>query len=136
MRILVVEDDKNLNRQLVDALQENGYVVDKAFDGEEGHFLGETEPYDGVILDLGLPVLDGVSVLEKWRAGANYDSLAAKYHDAHTYAVDGFSAEYADWHFNVRASNTEPLLRLNLEAKTQAMMEQKRDEVLAVIRQA
>ncbi len=64
------------------------------------------------------------------------DALAAKYHDAHTYAVDGFSAEYADWHFNVRASNTEPLLRLNLEAKTQAMMEQKRDEVLAVIRQA
>jgi phosphomannomutase len=49
--------------------------------------------------------------------------------------VDGFSAEYPDWHFNVRASNTEPLLRLNLEAVTPKLMEHKRDEVLAVIRQ-
>ena len=63
-------------------------------------------------------------------------ALAEKYADAHTYEVDGFSAEYADWHFNVRASNTEPLLRLNLEAKTPAMMEQKRDEVLEIIRKS
>lgn len=62
------------------------------------------------------------------------DELAKKYADANTYTIDGFSAEYPDWHFNVRASNTEPLLRLNLEATTPAMMEQKRDEVLAVIR--
>ena len=68
MRILVVEDDKDLNRQLSEALQQNGYVVDKAFDGEEGHFLGDTEPYDAIVLDLGLPVLDGVSVLSKWRS--------------------------------------------------------------------
>ena len=67
MRLLVVEDDPDLNRQLVSALQDAGYVVDKAMDGEEGHYLGDTEPYDGVILDLGLPVLDGVSVLERWR---------------------------------------------------------------------
>ena len=62
------------------------------------------------------------------------DELAKKYADAHTYTIDGFSAEYPDWHFNVRASNTEPLLRLNLEATTPALMAQKRDEVLAVIR--
>lgn len=62
------------------------------------------------------------------------EALKARYADAHTYEVDGFSAEYPDWHFNVRASNTEPLLRLNLEAKTAAMMAAKRDEVLAVIR--
>jgi Response regulators consisting of a CheY-like receiver domain and a winged-helix DNA-binding domain len=68
MRILVVEDDRNLNRQLVEALQEAGYVVDAAFDGEEGHFLGDTEPYDVVILDIGLPEMDGITVLEKWRA--------------------------------------------------------------------
>ena len=68
MRILVVEDDVNLNRQLVEALLEAGYVVDKAFDGEEGHFLGDTEPYDAVILDIGLPEMDGITVLEKWRA--------------------------------------------------------------------
>jgi len=67
MRLLVVEDDPDLNRQIVGALRDAGYVVDTAKNGEEGHFLGETEPYDAVILDLGLPVLDGVSVLERWR---------------------------------------------------------------------
>ncbi len=67
---------------------------------------------------------------------ARLDALRTKYADGHTYEVDGFSVEYPDWHFNVRASNTEPLLRLNLEATTAAMMEQKRDEVLAVIRSA
>ncbi|EFL88971.1 response regulator transcription factor [Ahrensia sp. R2A130] len=69
MRILVVEDDRDLNRQLVSALEEASYVVDSASDGEEGHFLGDTEPYDAVILDVGLPELDGISVLEKWRRG-------------------------------------------------------------------
>jgi two-component system OmpR family response regulator len=68
MRILVVEDDINLNRQLADALKEAGYVVDVAFDGEEGHFLGDTEPYDAIILDIGLPEMDGITALEKWRA--------------------------------------------------------------------
>ncbi|MBA5776375.1 response regulator transcription factor [Stappia sp. F7233] len=67
MRILVVEDDQDLNRQLREALTDAGYVVDSASDGEEGHFLGDTEPYDAVVLDLGLPVLDGLSVLERWR---------------------------------------------------------------------
>lgn len=67
MRILVVEDDADLNRQLVAALQEAGYVVDTALDGEEGQFLGDTEPYDAIILDLGLPKIDGLSVLESWR---------------------------------------------------------------------
>ncbi|EDQ33775.1 Response regulator [Hoeflea phototrophica DFL-43] len=68
MRILIVEDDKDLNRQLAEALEEQSYVVDRAYDGEEGHFLGDTEPYDAVILDIGLPEMDGVTVLEKWRA--------------------------------------------------------------------
>jgi len=67
VRLLVVEDDPDLNRQLVTALSEAGYAVDTAIDGEEGHFLGDTEPYDAVILDLGLPQMDGISVLEKWR---------------------------------------------------------------------
>lgn len=69
MRLLIVEDDQDLNRQLVTALEEAGYAVDSAFDGEEGHFLGDTEPYDAVVLDLGLPKLDGLSVLENWRRG-------------------------------------------------------------------
>jgi phosphomannomutase len=62
-------------------------------------------------------------------------ALAAKYADApNVYELDGISVEYPDWHFNVRASNTEPLLRLNLEATTAEQMAQKRDEVLALIR--
>ena len=60
MRILIVEDDKDLNRQLSDAMASAGYVVDSAFDGEEGHHLGDTEPYDAVILDIGLPLMDGI----------------------------------------------------------------------------
>ncbi len=67
MRLLVVEDDPELNRQLTEALKDAGYAVDQAYDGEEGHFLGDTEPYDAVILDIGLPKLDGISVLENWR---------------------------------------------------------------------
>jgi two-component system OmpR family response regulator len=67
MRILVVEDDENLNRQICQALTDAGYVVDSATDGEEGHFLGETEPYDAIVLDIGLPRMDGISVLEAWR---------------------------------------------------------------------
>jgi two-component system OmpR family response regulator len=67
MRVLVVEDDKNLREQLASALTDAGYTVDTAPDGEEGQFLGETEPYDLVILDLGLPKVDGISVLKAWR---------------------------------------------------------------------
>jgi len=62
------------------------------------------------------------------------DQIAAKYADGHQYKLDGISVEYPDWHFNVRASNTEPLLRLNLEATTPEVMEQKRDEVIQLIR--
>jgi phosphomannomutase len=65
---------------------------------------------------------------------AKLDALSATYQDGRVYSLDGISAEYDDWHFNVRASNTEPMLRLNLEAVTQELMERKRDEVLAVIR--
>ncbi len=98
MRILIVEDDKDLNRQLVEALQDGGYVVDKAFDGGEGHFLGETEPYDAIILDLGLPVLDGVSVLEKWRrAGKKTPVLILTARDRWSDKVAGFDAGADDY---------------------------------------
>lgn len=68
MRILLVEDDRQISRQVDQALAEAGYVVESARDGEEGCFLGQTEPYDAIILDLGLPILDGLSVLQRWRA--------------------------------------------------------------------
>jgi phosphomannomutase len=69
-------------------------------------------------------------------ADARLGELATRYRDGHTYTLDGFSAEFADWHFNVRSSNTEPLLRLNLEATSPALMADKRDEVLGIIRKA
>jgi phosphomannomutase len=65
---------------------------------------------------------------------AKLDAIAARYADGRQYTLDGLSVEYPDWHFNVRPSNTEPLLRLNLEALTQADMERRRDDVLALIR--
>jgi phosphomannomutase len=65
---------------------------------------------------------------------AKLDEIAARYSDGHQYTLDGLSVEYPDWHFNVRPSNTEPLLRLNLEATTPERMGAKRDEVLALIR--
>jgi len=67
---------------------------------------------------------------------ARLRELSEKYRDGDTYHLDGFSAEFPDWHFNVRPSNTEPMLRLNLEAVTEPLMKAKRDEVLAVIRKA
>ena len=67
MRVLVVEDEPNLSRQLKTALEGAGYAVDTAADGEDGHYLGSTETYDAVILDLGLPEIDGLTVLDRWR---------------------------------------------------------------------
>src|SRR4026209_1770494 len=67
MKILVVEDERQLAEQLSVALRDAGYAVDRAADGERGEFLGRTEGYDAVILDLGLPKIDGLTVLKPWR---------------------------------------------------------------------
>ena len=67
-------------------------------------------------------------------AAETIETLATRYHDAQIHRMDGISVEYPAWHFNVRPSNTEPLLRLNLEGFTEALMEEKRDEVIALIR--
>ncbi len=98
MRLLVVEDDKDLNRQIVTALENAGYAVDKAFDGEEGLYLGETEPYDAVILDLGLPKVDGVAVLQGWRrAGRTMPVLILTARDRWSDKVTGFDAGADDY---------------------------------------
>ena len=98
MRILVVEDDADLSRQLKEALKDVGYAVDVANDGEEGHHLGDTEPYDAVILDLGLPVIDGVSVLQKWRAdGKKFPVLILTARDQWSEKVAGFDAGADDY---------------------------------------
>jgi two-component system OmpR family response regulator len=67
LRILIAEDEPHLARQLASALTDAGYAVDCAPDGERADFLGATEPYDAVILDLGLPKIDGLTVLRRWR---------------------------------------------------------------------
>jgi two-component system, OmpR family, response regulator len=98
MRLLVVEDDPDLRRQLTAALEDAGYAVDSAKDGEEGHFLGDTEPYDAVVLDLGLPILDGVSVLEKWRrADRKMPVLILTARDRWSDKVAGFDAGADDY---------------------------------------
>ena len=98
VRLLLVEDDRNLNRQVTAALSDAGYAVDKAFDGEEGQFLGETEPYDAVILDLGLPGIDGVSVLTNWRrADRKMPVLILTARDRWSDKVQGFDAGADDY---------------------------------------
>ena len=98
MRLLVVEDDRDLNRQIVAALEGAGYAVDRALDGEEGWFLGDTEPYDAIILDIGLPKRDGVSVLEAWRrAGRITPVLILTARDRWSDKVQGFDAGADDY---------------------------------------
>jgi len=98
MRALIVEDDQELQRLLKQALTDAGYVVDTASDGEDGHFLGDTEPYDVVILDLGLPKMDGVRVLESWRkSGRKMPVLILTARDRWSDKVAGFDAGADDY---------------------------------------
>jgi two-component system OmpR family response regulator len=98
VRALVVEDDVDLNRQLGTALAGAGFAVDKAFDGEEGYFLGETEPYDVVLLDLGLPKMDGIRILEQWRRiGRNMPVIILTARDRWSDKVAGMDAGADDY---------------------------------------
>jgi two-component system OmpR family response regulator len=116
MRILVVEDDPDLSRQLKQALGDAGYAVDHAADGEEGHYLGESEPYDAVILDLGLPKMDGVSVLEQWRrANISTPVLILTARGAWSEKVSGFDAGADDY-------LTKPFLTEELLARLRALV--------------
>lgn len=69
MRILLAEDDRRIAADVAKALRANGYVVEAVSDGEEAWFRGDTEDYTAIVLDLGLPKMDGLSVLKRWRAG-------------------------------------------------------------------
>ena len=109
MRILLVEDDPDLSRQLKSSLDDAGYAVDHAPDGEEAQFLGETEPYDAIILDLGLPKVDGVSVLERWRREGNGTPvLILTARGAWSEKVAGFDAGADD--YLTKPFHTEELL--------------------------
>ncbi|WP_375463366.1 response regulator transcription factor [uncultured Methylobacterium sp.] len=116
MRLLVVEDDRDINRQVVNALEEAGYVADKAYDGEEGGYLGESEPYDAIILDMGLPKADGVSVLQKWRrAGIKTPVIILTARDRWSDKVDGFDAGADDY-------VTKPFHMEELMARVRALL--------------
>ena len=109
MRILLVEDEPDLSRQLKAALTDAGYAVDYAPDGEEAQFLGETEPYDAVVLDLGLPKVDGVTVLERWRkAQIQTPVLILTARGGWTDKVTGFDAGADD--YLTKPFHTEELL--------------------------
>jgi two-component system, OmpR family, response regulator len=98
MRVLVIEDDPNLNRQLGSALDSAGYVVESAFDGEQGHFLGDTSDFDAVVLDLGLPSMSGIDVLRKWRdAGRSMPVLILTARDLWSDKVAGIDAGADDY---------------------------------------
>ncbi len=116
MRLLVVEDDRDLNRQIVAALEGAGYAVDRAFDGEDGGHLGETEPYDAIVLDLGLPKRDGVSVLQGWRRGGRImPVLILTARDRWSEKVEGFDAGADDY-------LTKPFHMEELLARLRALM--------------
>lgn len=98
MRILIVEDDPILQRQLREGLAAEGYAVDAAADGEEAAFLGATEPYDTIVLDLGLPRRDGLSVLRSWReAGLGVPVLILTARDHWHDKVQGIDAGADDY---------------------------------------
>ncbi|MCP5445317.1 MAG: response regulator transcription factor [Chromatiaceae bacterium] len=98
MRVLVVEDDLDVARQVANTLRQARFVVDLVHDGKEGLFLGDTEPYDAVILDLGLPQLDGLSVLRQWRqAGREMPVLILTARDTWREKVMGLRAGADDY---------------------------------------
>lgn len=105
MRVLVVEDERRLSRQLAAALAGAGYAVDCAYDGERADFLGHTERYDAVVLDLGLPGQDGLAVLRRWRdAGLEFPVLVltarGTWHEK-VQGIDGGADDYVAKPFQI-----------------------------------
>jgi len=98
MRILVVEDEPTLAAQLAEGVSEAGYAVDVAHNGLDAHFMGDTEPFDAVVLDLGLPQMDGITVLKKWRdAGRTMPVLILTARDNWHEKVAGIDAGADDY---------------------------------------
>jgi two-component system OmpR family response regulator len=98
VRILIAEDEPYLSRQLASALMDAGYAVDCALDGERADFLGATESYDAVILDLGLPKMDGLTILRRWRdAGLSMPVLVLTARDSWHEKVRGIDGGADDY---------------------------------------
>ncbi|MDO8875297.1 MAG: response regulator transcription factor [Pseudolabrys sp.] len=98
MRLLLVEDDRRIASDIASALAAAGYVVETARDGEEAWFLGDTEDYGAVILDLGLPGMDGLAVLKRWRGnGRHMPVLILTARASWAERVDGIDAGADDY---------------------------------------
>lgn len=109
MRLLLVEDEPTLRSQLSQALKAAGYIVEESDNGRDAHFLGDTESFDAVILDLGLPLLDGLSVLKRWRhAGRTVPVLILTARDSWHEKVTGIDAGADD--YVTKPFHTEELL--------------------------
>lgn len=98
MRLLLVEDEPSLRQQLLGALETTGYAVDSADNGKDAWFLGDTNPYDVVVLDLGLPVMDGITVLKRWRqSGRQMPVMILTARDSWSDKVAGIDAGADDY---------------------------------------
>lgn len=116
VRLLLAEDDPVLGDQIRQALVHEGRVVDVVQDGEEALFLGSTEPYDLIILDLGLPKRDGLSILREWRAQKNaIPVLILTARDGWSQRVDGLDAGADDY-------ITKPFHMAELLARVRALL--------------
>ncbi|MBY4897171.1 response regulator transcription factor [Cupriavidus sp. AU9028] len=128
MRVLVVEDEPVLADQLASSLGQAGYAVDRAPDGVEGEHLGAVNPYDAVVLDLGLPRLDGLSVLRRWRqAGRNMPVLILTARDSWMEKVDGIDAGADDY-------LTKPFRMEELLARVRALIRRASGHAVATLR--
>ena len=116
MRVLIVEDDRELAQSLKVALEESGMVAELAVDGQEASFLGSTERYDAAVLDLGLPELDGISVLKQWREqGCNFPVLILTGRGRWSDKLAGFGAGADDY-------LTKPFNPLELVARVKSQL--------------
>lgn len=98
MRVLIVEDDTRIAEDVKDAVQAAGFIADIVNDGEEAWFVGGTEPYDAVVLDLGLPGIDGLTILKRWRAeGHAFPVMILTARSAWQERVDGIDAGADDY---------------------------------------
>lgn len=128
MRVLLVEDEPGIALPLAQALTAAGYAVDRAADGDEALFLGETEPYDAVILDLGLPRRDGLSVLRAWReAGHGFPVLILTARGTWREKVEGIDAGADDY-------LAKPFAVEELLARLRALIRRAANQVEAVLR--
>lgn len=127
MRILVVEDEKKVAADLADALSASGYVIERAIDGESAWFQGDTEEYDLVVLDLGLPKLDGAQVLKRWRAnGRSMPVLVLTARDSWSEKVDAIDSGADDY-------LTKPFRMEELLARVRALLRRQTRHASAVL---